>query len=153
MRVEQLMLRNVVTVRENDSVKTLIKIMIEHKIGGAPVVDDDNRLIGYISDGDLLRAISPKQQTIYDLYSLISAITIELSKDKLKDLLTKQVGEIMKKRRLQTAEKDNELDTILKMLSHYHIKRVPVVDEDRHVVGLVTRSHIIRHIGEQLLNE
>lgn len=153
MIVEQLMLKDVVTVRESDTVKTLIKTMIDHKIGGAPVVDDQNQLVGYISDGDLLRGISPKQQTIYDLYSLISAIRVDLSKEKLRDLLNKQVRDLMKKKNLRTVEKDKELDAVLKLLSHYHIKRIPVVDEKRHVIGLVTRSHIIRHIGEQLLNE
>ncbi|MDF2910652.1 MAG: hypothetical protein K0Q56_1533 [Sporolactobacillus laevolacticus] len=153
MRVEQLMIKNVITVHESDTVKTLIKALIDHKIGGVPVLNNQDQLTGYISDGDLLRAISPKQQTIYDLYSLISAIRVEMSKEKMKDLLDMQVKDLMKKRNLQTVHPDKDLDAVLKMLSHYHIKRIPVIDENKHVVGLITRSHIIRHIGEQLLNK
>jgi predicted transcriptional regulator len=84
---------------------------------------------------------------------LISAIRVDLSKEKLKDLLNRQVRDLMKKKNLRTVEKDKEIDAVLKLLSHDHIKRIPVVDNDHHVIGLITRSHIIRHIGEQLLNE
>ncbi|MCO7174756.1 CBS domain-containing protein [Sporolactobacillus kofuensis] len=153
MLVEQLMIKNVVTVRETDTIKSLIKTMIDHNIGGAPVLDGNDRLVGYISDGDLLRALSPKQQTIYDLYSLISAIRVDLSTEKIRDLLDQQVKDLMKKKNLQMVHEDKDLDSVLKLLSHYHIKRIPVVDDERHVVGLLTRSHIIRHIGEQLINE
>lgn len=153
MRVEQLMLKDVVTIQEHDSVKALIRTMITHQIGGVPVVNSQNQLTGYVSDGDLLRAISPKQQTIYDLYSLISAVVVDMSKDKLSDLLNKQVSNFMKKRNLQTVDKDEDLDTVLKQLSHNHIKRIPIVDDQHRVIGLITRDQIIQHIGAQFLEE
>jgi CBS domain-containing protein len=153
MLVEQLMLKHVVTIAETDSVKAFIKLMIDHKIGGAPVVNDDHQLVGYISDGDVLRKIVPKQKTIYDLYSLIEAIHVEMSQDKLKDLLDLPVNVVMKKRNVQTVRGEQDIDAVLRILSRHHIKQIPVVDDERHVIGLVSRSQMIRHIGGQLIHQ
>ncbi|BBN98722.1 CBS domain-containing protein [Sporolactobacillus terrae] len=153
MLVEQLMLNHVVTITETDSLKAFIKLMIDHKIGGAPVVNFAHQLVGYISDGDVLRKMMPKQKTIYDLYSLIEAIDVEISQDKLKDLLDLQVNGVMKKRNVQTVRREQDIDAVLRILSHHHIKQIPVVDDERHVVGLVSRSQIIRHIGDQLIHQ
>lgn len=151
-RVGDLMTKEVMTVHENDTIQTLIKVMIGNRIGGVPVVNERSILTGFISDGDILRAIAPKRQNIYDFYSMISAVRVDIRPELLKDLLEKNVKDLMKKRNIYSVYANNELDAVLRALSHAHIKKVPVTDDEKHVVGIISRSDVIRHIGEQAIH-
>lgn len=151
--VEDLMIKDVISVHENDTIESLIKTLIACKIGSVPVLDDQDKLAGFVTDGDILRAVSPKQQTIYDFYTMIAAIEVEVSRDKIKDLLKNKVKEIMKKKNLQTIYVNKDLDAVLKILSHHHFKKLPVIDSERHVVGMISRSNIIRYFGELAIGQ
>ncbi|TGB00348.1 CBS domain-containing protein [Sporolactobacillus shoreae] len=153
MRVQELMIKDVIMLHETDSIEVLIRTMVKHRIGGAPVVNEEGKLTGFISDGDVLRAISPKQQNIYDFYSMISAVRIEMTSELFKDLLEKKVKDLMKKRNIRSVLYSSELDAVLRTLSHEHIKKIPVIDDERRVVGIISRSDVIRYIGEQAIGQ
>lgn len=153
MLVEDLMIKNVISSHEDDTIETLIKTLMTHEIGSVPVLDNQNKLVGFVTDGDILRAIAPKQTTIYDYYTMISAIEVDISHEKVRDLLNKKVKSIMKKRNLQTVYVNKDLDAVLKILSHHHFKKIPVIDSERHVVGIISRGNIIRYLGELAISK
>ena len=57
MKVKELMTKNVLSVKKNISIRKLVKLLGEHSITGAPVVDDDGKLIGIVSSTDVIQAI------------------------------------------------------------------------------------------------
>ena len=65
MLVKDFMIKDVYVMNETESLKSLLELFVEKKIGGVPVVDENNRLKGIISDGDVLRTLKPKTYTSY----------------------------------------------------------------------------------------
>lgn len=153
MLVRQVMITDVVSVHEDDLISVVLKKMIDHRIGIIPVLDSKDRLSGVITDGDIMRTLLPKQMTVYDWYSLIASVKVEITRGHLEDLLNKKVSKLMRKRNILTVTVERDLGDVLRMLSHHHLKRVPVIDREHHVVGLIGRSDVLRYLGEQVLGE
>ena len=55
MQVQDIMTKKVLTVRPETTVREVAEILVNHKISGVPVVEDDGRLVGIVSEGDLVR--------------------------------------------------------------------------------------------------
>jgi len=54
MQVQDIMTKKVLTVRPETTVREVAEILVNHKISGVPVVEDDGRLVGIVSEGDLM---------------------------------------------------------------------------------------------------
>lgn len=89
-----IMKKNVYTVYDDTSLLEALKLFTEKKISGAPVVDQNNDLIGFISDGDIIRYLSSEHPLFVNAYSLDK---IDFNK-KVKSLLEKKVSEIKQKK-------------------------------------------------------
>ncbi|MFD2960141.1 CBS domain-containing protein, partial [Klebsiella pneumoniae] len=61
----------VISVTKDQSIKELLELLVKHKIGGVPVVDETNTLQGMITDGDVVRYLNPRGRTVYDMFSLV----------------------------------------------------------------------------------
>jgi CBS domain-containing protein len=151
MRIDDLMIKKVVLAHSDDTVASLIKMMAAKRVGGVPVVNAENKLSGFVSDGDILRALIPKHQTIYDVYSLISAVRLEVTHEGLQSLLESKVSNVMTRKHLYSVRSDEDLNAALKQMGRAHIKKLPVVNDSNEVIGMISRSDIIRHIVEQAL--
>ncbi|WP_010630886.1 CBS domain-containing protein [Sporolactobacillus vineae] len=151
MRIGDLMIKGVVLAHHDDTVESLIKMMAAKRVGGVPVVDAENKLTGFVSDGDILRALIPKHQAIYDAYSMISAVRLEVTHEGLSDLLEGKVRDVMTRKHLYSVRPDEDLDAALKQMGRAHIKKLPVVNDHNEVIGIISRSDIIRHIVGQAL--
>ena len=121
MRVKTWMTKNVITVSPDESMMKASKLMKDHEIRRLPVVDEQGRLIGIISDRDVKEASPSKATTldVHELYYLLSEI-------KVKDIMTK------------TAIALHVEETVEKAAVVMHDRRVgglPVVDDANKVVG------------------
>lgn len=146
MKAKDLMIKDVISLNENATVKTLLEVLMEHKIGGLPLVDQDNRLLGIVSDGDVLRYLNPKAFVSYYV------TYIEELDETLRIKSESPVKAIMKKKVVSVCE-DDELEDVLKILAHHHFKKIPVVNEKREVVGVISRGDMIRKLGELMLDK
>ena len=146
MKAKDFMIKDVISLNENATVKTLLEVLMEHKIGGLPLVDQDNRLLGVVSDGDVLRYLNPKAFVSYYV------TYIEELDETLKIKSESPVKAIMKKKVISVCE-DDELEDVLKILAHHHFKKIPVVNEKREVVGVISRGDMIRKLGELMLDK
>lgn len=153
MNVEDFMIADVITIRRDEPIAALLKTLVNHKIGGVPVIDDTGRLAGIVSDGDVLRALAPKQQTHFDFYSMVISFEEEKMEEKIAAVLNDSVEKIMTKRNLQVVYPDDDFSVVLKTLSHHHFKKIPVIDDDRHVVGVISRGDVIRFISRQMMEK
>ena len=113
-RNESGMISNPVTLKPNQTVKEAYEIMLKFKIGGFPVVDDNNKLLGIITSRDL-------KYMNHD------------------DTLVK---EVMTKDNLITAKIGTSLAEASKILWEHRIEKLPIVDKDYHLVGLITNKDI-----------
>ena len=139
----------VITVTPDTSVKDLAALFRDKRIGGVPVVAD-GKLVGIVTEGDLMALDADVQYPHY--FELFDSIIYLGSQKKFKEQLEKAaaaiVDQLMTRRdKVKTIGPDEPARAAATLMSRHHFDRVPVVDEDDAVVGLVTRHDIMKLIG------
>jgi len=144
MKVRDVMVSPVVTVKASSSVREAAKILLEHGISGLPVVDEQGRLVGIVSEGDLLHRAETgtERRRSWWLAGLMEAETlaseyIKAHSHKVADVMTKNVI---------TAIPDAPLHEIAALLEKNSIKRVPIV-ENGQLVGIISRANLIQALA------
>lgn len=151
MQVKDFMITDVVSVKQSESVRHLLNVLVENKIGGAPVVDDQGILVGMVSDGDVLRALSPHTEpSFFDLYMMVMVYQKKELGESIRQMMDEPVRNIMNKRKLYTVRPDDPFEQVLKILSKHHFKKIPVIDENNKVVGVISRGDVIRFITKEI---
>lgn len=115
-RSESGMIQDPVTMIETAKVGDALQIMSENKIGGIPVVDAENTLVGIVTNRDL----------------------------RFQKEMTKPVSEVMTKDKLITANRGITLQEAEIILQEYKIEKLPVIDANNKLVGLITYRDIIK---------
>jgi CBS domain-containing protein len=148
MNAKDVMTTEVITVTPEMTVQELAKTLSEKGISGAPVVDAGNRLVGLVSEGDLLhRAETGTERRVQRRRSwwLDSvAAEEELARDYVK-AHGRTVADIMT-RDVISVDETTDLADIAMLLETKRIKRVPVVSGGR-LVGIVSRANLVRALA------
>jgi CBS-domain-containing membrane protein len=144
MRAMDVMTSHVICIGLDASVRSIAKLMTEHRISGVPVVDSNQQVVGMISEGDLLHRVETGTQHRrtwwLEMDESAQALAREYVKShgrKAKDVMTRDVT---------TVSPSTELADIANLLETRGIKRVPVV-KDGKLVGIVTRANLIRALA------
>jgi CBS domain-containing protein len=151
MRAMDVMTTNVITIDPNTSVQALAALLSERGISGVPVVDSDNRVIGVVSEGDLLHRIETGTErrpvtgqrrswwldAIASNQDLLARDYVKSHGRTVKDVMTPDV--------ISVAD-TTELAEIAMLLETKRIKRVPVV-RDGKLVGIVSRANLVRALA------
>lgn len=144
MKAKDIMTREVITVHKHATIKDIAQTLIDHKISGVPVVDDDGTLLGIVSEGDLLHKETIPR--IPDFFNILGAIIyyngIERYNEDFKKLIGEQADAIMTEK-VVTAAADTEVDEIAQKMLQHRVKRIPIV-EGKRLVGLISRADIIK---------
>lgn len=140
----EIMKKDVYTVNENDSLIEALKLISEKKVSGVPVTDDNGRLTGFISDGDIIRFLSDSYPSFVNIYSFI---TIDFD-SRLKELVHTKVKNIARKAVI-TVNADDDISDVCSRLSKKHIKKAPVI-KDGAMVGIINVSNITKYVLEDL---
>ncbi len=115
-RAENGMIYDPVTIRRGSTVQDALAMMAEYHIGGIPVVDEGNHLVGIVTNRDL----------------------------RFERHLDKTVDEVMTKENLVTTDQKTDLTAAAQILQENKIEKLPVVDKDGHLVGLITYKDITK---------
>ncbi|MHA6250425.1 CBS domain-containing protein [Oceanobacillus sp. CAU 1775] len=150
MLVRDFMIMKVFTINPTSTVRELLEMLHTNRIGGVPVVDEQGNLIGMISDGDVLRYLSPKPVGFAGLVYIIEDGEME---DVLREKLQTEVKEIMTKRNITYVSPDDDFETAIRVLSKHHFKKLPVVNGAGRVVGVLSRGDIIHTIAAKMLEK
>jgi CBS domain-containing protein len=118
--VREIMKKDVVSLGVNDNISSAIKTMIEKNIGGIPIVDDDNVVVGIVSERDFVRTVAD----------------ITTSKSVNKYMSDKVV----------TASPDISVGEATRTMIEKGFRRIPIVKEDV-LLGIVTASDVMRYLG------
>ena len=117
--------------------------MTAKRTSGLPLVNADGTLAGFLSDGDVLRAISDETVDKLDMAYMYSVWngSLEASLSKLKDVPALSLAT----RKVVAVEIDDGLDAVCSKLSGANIKKLPVT-RDGVVVGVISRSNVLRYL-------
>lgn len=151
MNVHDFMIKDVISVRPQSTVKEVMKAIVEKKIGGLPIVDDAGKLAGIVTDGDILRAIKPIDRHITDYFSYITYIQEQNLEGRLNEIAANPIIQIAKKKGVVTVSPDDDMKQVVILLSKHHFKKLPVIDKERRVVGVISRGDVIRSIQNTIL--
>jgi CBS domain-containing protein len=152
-QVKDFMVKDVISASPSTSIKEVMNMFVREKIGGLPIIDENGVLRGIVTDGDILRAISPVDRRIHDYFSLITYVAEEGLEDRLSELADREVIRIAKTHGILTVHPEDEMKKVVSLLSKHHFKKLPVVDQSNHVVGVISRGDVIRRIQETIINE
>ncbi|MFB2877434.1 CBS domain-containing protein [Floridanema aerugineum] len=144
--VADVMSRDPISVRPETPLQEAIKIMAQRRISGLPVVDQAGKLVGVISETDLMWRETGVTPPAY-IMILDSVIYLENPARYDRDLhkaLGQTVGEVMTKDSLITTEPDQPLQKAAQLMHDKNIRRLPVIDDAGQIIGILTRGDIIR---------
>lgn len=146
MKAMDVMVRTLVTVGPDDDVRKAMALLAEHDISALPVVDGANRLVGILSEADLLRreSLGTGKRRPWWLEALTPASTLA---GEFARAHGRTVREVMSDRVVSVTE-DTSLPEIAALLERHRIKRVPVLRDGR-LVGLVSRANLIQAMAMQ----
>ncbi|MDO8870347.1 MAG: CBS domain-containing protein [Methanobacteriaceae archaeon] len=149
--VQEAMQKDVITLRRVEKIEEAARILRAKKISGAPVVDENNKMIGIVSEGDIMRLLefhSPNLNLILpsplDLIELPIRMKSEYDEISagLKKASVVMVNEIMTKK-LITISPEKSISDAAEQMDMHKVKRLPVLDEKGDLIGIITRGDII----------
>jgi CBS domain-containing protein len=118
----EVMVTQLVTVTEQTPITESIRLLMEHRISGLPVVNDDFHLVGIVTEKDLLRVCHEEKGTL------------------------RVVGDLMS-RHVRSFQQDDPFENLCDCLMTNNFRRVPILDGDK-LVGLVSRADLLPTILE-----
>jgi len=136
--VSDVMTRNVITVGVDDDIQKVIRLLSEHNVSGLVVLDAEGRVAGVISEADVLGTVGVKREhTFKDIVKRLLGETTPASRtaDKVGDAMSAPPVAV-------TPETD--IGEAARILTEKRIKRLPVVDSERRLIGIVSRADIVR---------
>ncbi|NWF59624.1 MAG: CBS domain-containing protein [Fischerella sp.] len=139
------MSRDPIVVRPETPLKEAIQTLAERRISGLPVVDNAGKLVGIISETDLMWQETGVTPPAYIMF-LDSVIYLKNPATYERDLhkaLGQTVGEVMSKNPI-TISPDKPLREAAKIMNDRNVHRLPVLDSEGQVIGILTRGDIIR---------
>jgi CBS-domain-containing membrane protein len=143
LKATDIMTKDVITVKNETTIEELARLLIDHKISGTPVLDDDNKMIGIVTENDLIKKNKrfhiPTIVRLFDAYFLLDSGKVE---DEIKKMVATTVGEICTKDVLSIAE-ETTLEEIATIMAEKHIHLLPVL-RDNEVVGIVGKADVVR---------
>ncbi|NLB18839.1 MAG: CBS domain-containing protein [Syntrophomonadaceae bacterium] len=144
MIARDIMTTNVVTVKLTDKVEDVAKLLVENKISGVPVVDDEMKLLGILSENDLI--IKSRDLNIPFYITLFDSIIFLENPNKFKDDLRKftgiEVRDVMTTRAI-TVNEDADIREVANLMTKKGINRVPIV-RDNKLVGIISRHDLLK---------
>ena len=137
-------------VHDTDSICEVAQILADKKTSGVPVVNDQNKVVGFVSDGDIMKYIGRNDASVIDATLTPHGIVDNKNfMQRVCDLVDLNVTRIATKN-VVTVEQGAELEEACHMLAEKRIKKAPVVDKNGVLVGSLSRSDIIRTTMENL---
>lgn len=146
LKVKDFMVLDVVTTKPNATVKELLDLLTQHGIGGVPVVDDEKKLIGMVSDGDVIRYLAPKERSVHDFIYDILIEEGETEQEVLNEKVNTTIDELMQEQQIYTVKEEDTFEKAIQILSQHHFKKIPVLDLDGKVKGIISRGDVDKNL-------
>ena len=147
MKASDVMSRNILSVGRDAPIAQAIRLMLDNQISGLPVIDAAGKLVGIVTEGDLLRRSEtgterhrPRWLEILMGPGRLAGEYVRTHGRKVEEIMTRQ---------LVSVTPDTPLDEIVALMERRRIKRMPVLDGDT-PVGIVSRADLLRALARTL---
>jgi CBS domain-containing protein len=134
-KVRDVMTTPVVAVKQGASFKEMAALLRKYRVSAFPVLDDDQKVIGIVSEADLLA----KEALNADSGG---AITAMVHHQELKKADGVTAGDFMTSN-VVTVKPDDTVEQAARLMYHLQVKRLPVIDAGGHLVGIVSRADLL----------
>lgn len=140
IKAEEVMTRNIIFVYERTPLADVIKKMADHEISGLPVLKEDQTVSGVISEKDILRRMNDDKtlsfmRVILQCLDTRGCIARDLKKLSASDIMTFPPV---------TVKGGTPVSEVADIMDRFNINRVPVVDENLRLAGLIARSDLVK---------
>jgi len=137
--VQDVMTADVVAVKQDASFKDIATMLGRHRVSAFPVIDDDGKVIGVVSEADLL----PKEALVAGAGLQPGRLSVMLHHKEFSKAGGVTAADIMT-RPAVTVTADEPVTSAARLMYSCKVKRLPVVDLDGHLVGIVSRADVLR---------
>ena len=146
MKVKEIMTKNVVSIKPNDNAKDALNLLFKMQISGLPVIDTQGKLTGMFTEKDVLRNILPSY--IERVGRFVYEENPKSIKNKFQDLVNLSVSHLMRKDTV-TVDEDASLCEVAHLILTQKVRRIPVLDKEKKVIGIVAREDIIKAYAKE----
>ncbi len=150
MKASDIMTRNIVGVGRGTLIAEAIRLMLDNQVSGLPVLDEGGKVVGILTEGDLLRRSEtgtekhrPRWLEILMGPGRIAGEYVRTHGRRVEDVMTREVVSVTG---------DTPLDQVVHLMERHRIKRVPVLDGER-PVGILSRADLLRALARALDEE
>lgn len=135
-KVRDIMIPDITAVSRNTTLRVAVKIMAHSRFTGIPVVDDEQKVIGFVSEKDIIMSFFPNQREsdalfVRDFAYLASQVG-QVDERQVKDIMTREA---------MTVTEDDDISYLAELMILKDLKIVPVVKKDR-LVGIASRIEL-----------
>ena len=145
MKARDVMVSPVITVGENDTVRDVAKLLIAKRISAVPVVNGAGKLVGIVTEADLMRRVEAGTEHSYSWWlsfflgdRAIAADYVKSHAVKVTDVMTRDV---------KTADPETPLHEVADLFEEHHIKSAPILSKAGDLVGIVSRANILQAVA------
>ncbi len=143
MRIGDVMDRDLTALTTDTTVAEAIEILSRHRVTGAPVVDEDGIVVGFLSEKDIVKAALPGYFEYIEDPSFIP--DFGQLRSRLRKISRDGVERFMVKKVLSFQENDSDFFVAMTLIRN-NLKRAPIISENGELVGIVNRADILEHI-------
>jgi CBS-domain-containing membrane protein len=148
--VADIMSRDIVTVLPEDDIETLLRLLRQHELPGVPVVDHSDRLVGIVTEADLVIREEDADLRLPHYIDLFGGVIflgpIKHYEERLRRAFASTVADMMTRDPVTVAP-DDSVRHAARMISQHHHNRLPVVDQDGKLAGVVTRVDVLEALA------
>ena len=146
MLAKEIMVKDVITVSAETTLDQVAKIFVDNRISGVPVVDENNKLIGVISEGDLVYQQKPINPPLFiNLFDGILQVDRKDFWEEISKMAAYKVKDLMNKHVI-SAHSDTSINDVASLMIKKKVNRIPIVDNDNKLIGIITRHDIIKSV-------
>lgn len=146
MQAKDVMTRDVLTIAPEASIVQAVRLMLQKRISGVPVVDAAGNIVGMVTEGDFLRRSETETQRRRPRWlefligpGRLATEYVHASARKVSEVMTAEV---------QCATEDTPLEEVVHLMERHRIKRVPVL-RGKQLVGIITRTNLVRALADR----
>lgn len=144
MRAKDVMIRNVIFVNKEDKLDQVISVLMKNHVSGVPVVDKDNHLVGIVTQKDLVTKENginiSSYITLMESILLVDEKTTNQAVSKKLEGLT--AADVMSTP-VYAVHLETTIEEIVTLMMNRHINRIPVVDRENQLVGIIGRNDLL----------
>jgi CBS domain-containing protein len=145
-RAGDVMRRGVVSVGADDPIEKAGRLMLDQRLGAVPVVDATGRLVGFLTEGDLIARRMPRRSLRW--WEVLLHDDAETLAGEYRKAFGTSVGEVMTPMRVSVSP-DAPLEEVAALMREHGVRAVPVVVAHDEFVGVVTSAEVIEGLADR----